>query len=148
MIRRPPRSTLFPYTTLFRSVERVAGRQLRRRARVGEDPLGGLGGAGGAGQRDGGAQQGEELAPREAFGREVRAGRELLVQRLEEGRRSGALLRAAPVVGGLWVAQHRQLESVLGHAVVAHRWQVVQLVRVWTAYCSLRRRPSSSRART
>src|SRR3712207_8747083 len=24
MIRRPPRSTLFPYTTLFRSVERVA----------------------------------------------------------------------------------------------------------------------------
>src|SRR2546426_7461365 len=26
MIRRPPRSTLFPYTTLFRSVERRAGR--------------------------------------------------------------------------------------------------------------------------
>src|SRR5260221_2694841 len=24
MIRRPPRSTLFPYTTLFRSLERVA----------------------------------------------------------------------------------------------------------------------------
>src|SRR5436309_6276553 len=24
MIRRPPRSTLFPYTTLFRSVDRVA----------------------------------------------------------------------------------------------------------------------------
>src|SRR5688572_31816972 len=29
MIRRPPRSTLFPYTTLFRSVEVVLGRQLR-----------------------------------------------------------------------------------------------------------------------
>src|SRR2546429_1907004 len=29
MIRRPPRSTLFPYTTLFRSLVRV-----RRRARV------------------------------------------------------------------------------------------------------------------
>src|SRR3712207_9127054 len=28
MIRRPPRSTLFPYTTLFRSVARLA-RQLR-----------------------------------------------------------------------------------------------------------------------
>src|SRR5258708_26983532 len=28
MIRRPPRSTLFPYTTLFRSVERV--RRVRR----------------------------------------------------------------------------------------------------------------------
>src|SRR5256885_5058838 len=25
MIRRPPRSTLFPYTTLFRSVERFSG---------------------------------------------------------------------------------------------------------------------------
>src|SRR5256885_9888641 len=25
MIRRPPRSTLFPYTTLFRSLEHVAG---------------------------------------------------------------------------------------------------------------------------
>src|SRR2546429_4534533 len=25
MIRRPPRSTLFPYTTLFRSVDRVVG---------------------------------------------------------------------------------------------------------------------------
>src|SRR2546422_2233800 len=27
MIRRPPRSTLFPYTTLFRSVEHDIGRQ-------------------------------------------------------------------------------------------------------------------------
>src|SRR6476620_11932354 len=26
MIRRPPRSTLFPYTTLFRSIRAVAGR--------------------------------------------------------------------------------------------------------------------------
>src|SRR3712207_8119060 len=34
MIRRPPRSTLFPYTTLFRSDQRPA----RRR---GPDPLGG-----------------------------------------------------------------------------------------------------------
>src|SRR2546430_13103675 len=25
MIRRPPRSTLFPYTTLFRSVRKIAG---------------------------------------------------------------------------------------------------------------------------
>src|SRR3712207_6892694 len=29
MIRRPPRSTLFPYTTLFRSVERVDLERLR-----------------------------------------------------------------------------------------------------------------------
>src|SRR3712207_7376955 len=27
MIRRPPRSTLFPYTTLFRSLEALAGEQ-------------------------------------------------------------------------------------------------------------------------
>src|SRR2546427_2986138 len=32
MIRRPPRSTLFPYTTLFRSIEDRTGRQ--RLARV------------------------------------------------------------------------------------------------------------------
>src|SRR2546421_3554847 len=30
MIRRPPRSTLFPYTTLFRSIFRKAGRDLAR----------------------------------------------------------------------------------------------------------------------
>src|SRR2546427_5947870 len=30
MIRRPPRSTLFPYTTLFRSPARPAGRSHRR----------------------------------------------------------------------------------------------------------------------
>src|SRR2546430_5490231 len=30
MIRRPPRSTLFPYTTLFRSVPAVASHQITR----------------------------------------------------------------------------------------------------------------------
>src|SRR2546427_930532 len=30
MIRRPPRSTLFPYTTLFRSAAAAAGRLCRR----------------------------------------------------------------------------------------------------------------------
>src|SRR5689334_23782822 len=29
MIRRPPRSTLFPYTTLFRSSMEVGGRQIK-----------------------------------------------------------------------------------------------------------------------
>src|SRR2546427_2276252 len=29
MIRRPPRSTLFPYTTLFRSIDREDGQVLR-----------------------------------------------------------------------------------------------------------------------
>src|SRR2546422_5711181 len=32
MIRRPPRSTLFPYTTLFRSPQPDADRAVRRRA--------------------------------------------------------------------------------------------------------------------
>src|SRR5688572_31485820 len=31
MLRRPPRSTLFPYTTLFRSARRAARRARRRR---------------------------------------------------------------------------------------------------------------------
>src|SRR3712207_7095343 len=35
MIRRPPRSTLFPYTTLFRSVDATDARLLRA---LGEDP--------------------------------------------------------------------------------------------------------------
>src|SRR3712207_7933601 len=64
MIRRPPRSPLFPYTTLFRSAQRVvsglgARRRLPRRApppRRG-DPgreRGGRGAAAAAGERDGG----------------------------------------------------------------------------------------------
>src|SRR3712207_7495862 len=46
MIRRPPRSTLFPYTTLFRSVHRgqhaqvVAGADLAVRAAVAEEAAG------------------------------------------------------------------------------------------------------------
>src|SRR3712207_8810241 len=41
MIRRPPRSTLFPYTTLFRS-----RRRLQRRARLGGPVAGQVGGRG------------------------------------------------------------------------------------------------------
>src|SRR3712207_9039428 len=37
MIRRPPRSTLFPYTTLFRSVRPVPARVLRRDAPARDD---------------------------------------------------------------------------------------------------------------
>src|SRR3712207_8246010 len=45
MIRRPPRSTLFPYTTLFRSAERVPGRraphrEARRRPSASRGPQG------------------------------------------------------------------------------------------------------------
>src|SRR5437588_7743007 len=46
MIRRPPRSTLFPYTTLFRSRSSLAGRlfacgRTRKSARVREHQYGG-----------------------------------------------------------------------------------------------------------
>src|SRR5256885_4838823 len=34
MIRRPPRSTLFPYTTLFRSLDAALCGRLRRQARA------------------------------------------------------------------------------------------------------------------
>src|SRR2546422_2594920 len=39
MIRRPPRSTLFPYTTLFRSVRYVAYNGNRAWIENGNDPL-------------------------------------------------------------------------------------------------------------
>src|SRR3712207_7787448 len=39
MIRRPPRSTLFPYTTLFRSVE-AAGDDPREAGQIGRDVQG------------------------------------------------------------------------------------------------------------
>src|SRR5256885_16817962 len=38
MIRRPPRSTLFPYTTLFRSSDAVAGIQELREPEVAPQP--------------------------------------------------------------------------------------------------------------
>src|SRR5260370_21793774 len=41
MIRRPPRSTLFPYTTLFRSHQRAAElRPVTHGVRVGDHPVG------------------------------------------------------------------------------------------------------------
>src|SRR5690349_22119005 len=39
MIRRPPRSTLFPYTTLFRSHVRAANGDYTARAPLGQDNL-------------------------------------------------------------------------------------------------------------
>src|SRR5256885_12996418 len=42
MIRRPPRSTLFPYTTLFRSLPHRARRHPRRPRAFGRSPCPGL----------------------------------------------------------------------------------------------------------
>src|SRR3712207_8199964 len=39
MIRRPPRSTLFPYTTLFRSLRRGEQRESPRREELGREQL-------------------------------------------------------------------------------------------------------------
>src|SRR3712207_8293672 len=44
MIRRPPRSTLFPYTTLFRSLVGLDPEHREVRARVGPEQLGADGG--------------------------------------------------------------------------------------------------------
>src|SRR3712207_3539295 len=66
MIRRPPRSTLFPYTTLFRS--RPAGQAGRRRGRG----PGGHRGRRPGGRRDAGVRAGDR--PRPAGRRLVRAG--------------------------------------------------------------------------
>src|SRR2546422_3983409 len=51
MIRRPPRSTLFPYTTLFRSLERACGAATPPRAIVVVNPNNPTGSAVQAGER-------------------------------------------------------------------------------------------------
>src|SRR5258706_11729296 len=61
MIRRPPRSTLFPYTTLFRSLRLRRRRQARRELHAVDGRLGGQHG------RDGRADPDDDLArPRRA----------------------------------------------------------------------------------
>src|SRR3712207_8101323 len=59
MIRRPPRSTLFPYTTLFRSADAVLGHVQRHRLAHGDHPGLGRGvvrAAGPAAHRDAGRE--------------------------------------------------------------------------------------------
>src|SRR5258707_4191575 len=65
MIRRPPRSTLFPYTTLFRSARRAGTRRDRHRHRAG---VGGVD------------------APRAVFGRDDHAEGAAGVDRAGDGR--------------------------------------------------------------
>src|SRR3712207_7942557 len=48
MIRRPPRSTLFPYTTLFRSDQRGEADRARRGGDAGDQRVGPEAGRGGA----------------------------------------------------------------------------------------------------
>src|SRR2546427_420729 len=84
MIRRPPRSTLFPYTTLFRSARGVGPVAGDRRAAGG--------GAVGAGPRVGGGVKGpvERGGERTAPDHPARAHRHVLDRLASEGGRGGA----------------------------------------------------------
>src|SRR2546430_11298270 len=64
MIRRPPRSTLFPYTTLFRSLQPVPRRValVSARQRVGADPAAAV------------RHRSRRPAPGRALGRRARGG--------------------------------------------------------------------------
>src|SRR5256885_7836384 len=59
MIRRPPRSTLFPYTTLFRSGQGVQGQVRRVQSRLRQDQEGDRGGQGRQRRGRVGLQQGQ-----------------------------------------------------------------------------------------
>src|SRR3712207_7670461 len=74
MIRRPPRSTLFPYTTLFRSAAAgrrdlphrvVAGRGPQSGGEQGRDPRAGLDGDGAAAPRPRSEEHTSELQSRQ-----------------------------------------------------------------------------------
>src|SRR3712207_7553729 len=100
MIRRPPRSTLFPYTTLFRSLHRgqrllAAGPGRGRRA-GGHARVGGFGGArGGRGaappRRPGGVAAG--LGPRSEEHTSELQSRQYLVCRLLLEKKQYSLIR-------------------------------------------------------
>src|SRR2546427_13290511 len=90
MIRRPPRSTLFPYTTLFRSPERRDGR-VEDGVRHGEVA---------AGEREPHFLQAEVVACRDA---ERQTARDLLRiggRRQHHGGRNEVALNAAWIAGG------------------------------------------------
>src|SRR2546425_10148009 len=82
MIRRPPRSTLFPYTTLFRSVHgRERGAEIGHADRVAQRP-----GVRVVGEREQGVEvlvhEPADLAVGEAFGRRVDREHEALIRTL------------------------------------------------------------------
>src|SRR3712207_7522019 len=99
MIRRPPRSTLFPYTTLFRSVRDVGA----RRQRIGGDRGGDavrrvLRGAVQQRPRDGlvarGALQGEQRGKRsEEHTSELQSRQYLVCRLLLEKKKIGSVLQ-------------------------------------------------------
>src|SRR3712207_8709452 len=94
MIRRPPRSTLFPYTPLFRSVQRAqAGQQLRELAGGGSEvELGGGGHAGGGGDGEGaGEPAGDQRRRSEGHTSELQS-RQYPICRLLLGKKKALLI--------------------------------------------------------
>src|SRR3989454_9072182 len=112
MIRRAPRSTLFPYTTLFRSPRRRLPRPCRRREEGAGDlvplpPVLGAGGARDGAREHGRAPQGPARGGGEVVRRAAReepdgaGARQAIVQhRLRAARRRGAVrpYRAQPLL--------------------------------------------------
>src|SRR3712207_6981998 len=85
MIRRPPRSTLFPYTTLFRSPCGVLSRvpcAIRRPHRPARDRRRRASGTGGRGPSTGGEDGGQHPSPRSEEHTSELQSRQYLVCRL------------------------------------------------------------------
>src|SRR2546425_1960655 len=141
MIRRPPRSTLFPYTTLFRSQVpgRAGGREVRPfRERVPARPLGGLRGeahhtgAGRAGARPADVQAGAPAAPGRLMplaGRHVVLGVSggiacykscTLARRLTEG---GATVDAVLTASAAEFVRPVTFEALTGRPVLTSLWE-------------------------
>src|SRR5256885_12840340 len=96
MIRRPPRSTLFPYTTLFRSLDSMVGRTVG----LGRYQLLGLLGRGGMGS----VYEAEHLSLRRRVAQKVRSEEHtselqspcnLVCRLLLEKKKTDSLLRSA-----------------------------------------------------
>src|SRR3712207_9391584 len=99
MIRRPPRSTLFPYTTLFRS--------------VGDHEVGAV--------RPLAGQLGETLLAEGALGRaEALAVVDRDLPPLAVGVPGRVVALAAPALLGLLLGPRSELEHLVGHRPLAH----------------------------
>src|SRR5438874_6990762 len=97
MIRRPPRSPLFPYTTLFRSAAGAGGHALRH---GGDGPIGGPGpdaggfGAGHARLHGAGAGRGPRRRHRsEEHTSELQSRRDLVCRLLLEKKKKNIMIR-------------------------------------------------------
>src|SRR2546427_9451977 len=101
MIRRPPRSTLFPYTTLFRSVN---GLDPRAQVQVIQELAAGSGNVG---------MVGGQVADIEAEGKDIDLATLEGVHRWKTGKLIRTSVRIGGIVGG---ATHRQIDHLTAYA--------------------------------